>query len=120
MGILLAVMASRPSPQARLAETVNSITAQLDVLRLSHYTPGVVQGGEILAPGEYQAALQVLNRVRREWRDVRHLVPDADARRVSSALDRLEALVRARAEPAEVSTAVEELVSLLEGLRARD
>ena len=110
--------AVRPSAEERLAQAVASMTAQLDVLRISHYTPDVVRDGQVVMQAEYQAALADIERVRGEWRSVREDVPEPERAQVDRAIEDLRLLVEARRPPAEVDQRASELIELLRGVRA--
>ena len=110
--------ATRPSAEERLAQAVASMTAQLDILRISHYTPGVVRDGQVVMQSEYQAALADIERVRSEWQAVRVEVPEPERMQIDRAIEELSALVEARRPPAEVDRRASELIDLLRDLRA--
>jgi hypothetical protein len=115
---LWARSATRPSAEERIAQSVASMTAQLDVLRISHYTPDVVRDGQVVMEGEYQAALADIERVRSEWQAVRAEVPEPERTQIDRAIEELSALVEARRPPAEVDLRASELIDLLRDLRA--
>jgi hypothetical protein len=115
---LWARSATRPSAEEQLAHAVASMTAQLDVLRISHYPPDVVRDGQVLMESEYQAALADLERVRSEWRAVRDAAPEPERAQIDQAIEELRQLVEARRPPAEVDQRASELIDLLRGLRA--
>ncbi|MCM8749258.1 hypothetical protein NET02_08880 [Thermomicrobiaceae bacterium CFH 74404] len=109
--------ATRPSAEERLAQAVASMMAQLDVLRISHYTPDVVRDGQVVMQTEYQAALADIERVRGEWQSVRGEVPEPERAQVDRAIEELRMLIEARRPPAEVDQRASELIELLRGLR---
>lgn len=110
--------ATRPSTEERLAQAVASMTAQLDVLRISHYTPDVVRDGQVVMESEYQAALADVERVRGEWQAVRAEVAEPERRQIDRAIEELSTLVEARRPPAEVDQRASELIDLLRDLQA--
>ncbi len=107
---------TRPPAEERIARSVASMTAQLDVLRISHYTPDVVRDGQVMMESEYQAALADIERVRSEWQAVRAEVPEPERTQIDRAIEELSALVEARRPPAEVDQRASELIDLLREL----
>ncbi len=115
---LWARSATRPSAEERLAQAIASMTAQLDVLRISHYTPDVVRDGQVVMQGEYQAALADIERVRSEWQSVRTEVPEPERTQIDGAIKELHALVQARRPAPDVDTRVSKLIELLRAIGA--
>lgn len=109
---------TRPSPEERLHEAVATMTAQLDVLRLSHYTPDVVDNGVVRLDSEYQAAVEDVRHVRETWQSVRDVVPEQQRADVDRMVADLSAAVESRRSPEEVDRLVEELIVRLRGLTA--
>lgn len=115
-GGLWLVEQTRPSPESQVADAVQRMSGQLDVLRVSHYTSEVVEDGRVKMEPEYRAALEDLERARQEWRTVRGQVPEGQARPVDEGLGRLDASLKSRHPPEEVDRQVGELIRSLRGL----
>lgn len=106
----------RPDPRVATASALQAMVDQLDVLRLSHYTPEGVRDGQVLAPGEYQASFQDVERARQEWQQVRQNVPPDRVAEVESGLAQLEEQIRARRSAEDVGRQAENLIRLLQAL----
>ncbi len=110
--------ATRPPAEERLAQAVASMTIQLDVLRISHYTPDVVRDGQVVMQSEYQAALADIQHVRSEWQAVRAEVPEPERTQIDRAIEELHTLVQARRPAPDVDKRASELIELLRAIGA--
>ncbi len=115
-GGLWAARLARPSPEAQIGQAAQRMSGQLDVLRVSHYTPEVVENGRVKLEPEYRAALEDLARARQEWQTIRGQVPEGEARRVDEGLEKLDASLRSKRPPEEVDRQVGELLAILQHL----
>lgn len=119
-GVAWAVASGQPSAEERIGEAVRGISAQVDVLTISHYTDDSVRDGRAALEGEYQAALLDVERAREAWDGVRDAVPPDDALRVDESLRLLTDLVRAKRAPEEVARAARDLLASLSALEGVD
>ena len=117
VGLLAVRLAVRlGAPIEPVGPAVDRMAATADVLRLSHYTAEVVRHGQVLQQGEYQAALEDLRQLRRDWEPIRGRLPADQAADVEQALHLLETRVRQRRPPEEVAAAAEQLIARLHAL----
>ena len=107
---------SQPSADEQIAASVDTMTGQLDVLRISHYTPDTVQGGQVVAGEEYDAALEDIARVRREWEEIAPLVDPSRAEDINSRISRIESLIQQRQPAEEVDREAGALIDILHAL----
>lgn len=117
IGLLAARLAVRQAVPVTVSSTVDRMAATADVLRLSHYTSEVVQDGQVRQRGEYQAALEDIRQLRRDWASIRRWLPADEAARVDRMLSRLEAQVRQLHSAQEVGATVDQLIEKLDVLR---
>lgn len=113
----LLLTAGGEDPSQRLSRAVTTMTAQLDVLAVSHYTDATVADGAVLQPDEHAAALQDLETLRSEWQAVRTLADGRDAPAIDQLVERIESMISRNAPPSEVAAMADELARQLKDLR---
>lgn len=113
------VRASRPGPEARVADAADQMSSQLDVLRLSLYTTETVRNGQVVGQQEYDAALEALSQVRSEWEGVRTLVEPRQAEAIGRGLDQLQSLVEGKRPASEVNQLSQILIEQIRSMTVR-
>lgn len=101
----------------RLPDAAARMAAQLEVLKLSHYTSDTVVAGRVQQPGEYEAALRDIATVQQEWSTVRHLIDHDTAAAIDVALAELDEGVRQYRPVSEVADQADRLTGELAALR---
>jgi hypothetical protein len=121
VGVLVGVLASRADPDpAEAARAVRSelirAASSLDVVAIEYAES--VDAGEVVQDAEYEGAKDALASSRARFDDVRAAVEVLDPDRAASiaeGYDAIEQRVESRADPAEVRSAIDSLVALLQG-----
>ncbi len=117
-GVGLSLGRQEPDPVDAVAEVKTAMSRAAGVLEVVEVEyEESVDAGRVVSEAEYSGARDALARSRSSYEEVRAAVAAFDSDRadaIDGAYNELEGMVQQRAEPAEVSAAVDELTEMLE------
>jgi RecJ-like exonuclease len=116
VGIVVVMLRDVPDAAPALGPTVQRIIAEVDVIAVSLYTDATVRQETVIAPEEYAAAREAVQRVRHQWQSIRDAVEPTKRDRIDELVERLDTAIANRATPSSVREIVDELEKELESL----
>ena len=106
-----------PGSSQQIPNTLETMSNQIEVMRVSHYTSATVKDGKVINQGEYDAALEDLRRAREEWRAIGGKIDSSWRTQVEEGLDDLQRMVEGKYPADDVNGRAKELQNLLKRIK---